>query len=295
MSVPLLRLHDVSKTYSGDVPALSSTTLELGNGIFGLLGPNGAGKTTLLRLLATLLKPSTGSIEFDGCDSLRDRTRYRANLGYLPQRFGLYPNVTALEHLLYFASLKGIKGKAAKAEANRLLEEMGLSQVPDRNVGMLSGGMKQRVGIAGALMGSPRLLVVDEPTAGLDPEERIRFRAILEKLSQKAVVILSTHIIQDIELGCSRVAVVADGRILSDTTPQDLTTYARGKTWELEAPSSMVDELEYTHRVTSVRYGSDDTVRVRFVGEEAGLGEVAVDPQIDDAYLLLMKNYGWSR
>ncbi|RDB61615.1 ABC transporter ATP-binding protein [Gordonibacter sp. 28C] len=285
----MLRLHGVSKTYAGNIRAVEDVVLEIGQGIFGLLGPNGAGKTTLIRLIATLLKPTAGSIEFDGCDTLRDRRRFRARLGYLPQRFGLYPNLTARDHILYYASLKGVKGREAREETERLLAAVGLSADADRCVGAFSGGMKQRVGIAGALVGSPRLLVVDEPTAGLDPEERIRFRSILEEASRDAVVILSTHILQDVELGCSRLAVVSRGRLVADATPDEFVASAQGSVWEAIASPQILDELKRVRTVTSVKELPDGTMRMRYVGEAAKIGETPVDPQLEDAYVNLMQ------
>lgn len=286
-----LHLDDVSKTYSGNILALSNANLRLESGIFGLLGPNGAGKTTLLRLIATLLRPSTGSIELNGLDSSKNRKEYRANLGYLPQQFGLYPHLTAFEHILYFTSLKGMKNTSGKKEAYRLLEEVGLREVADHPVGSFSGGMKQRVGIAGAMVGSPRLLVVDEPTAGLDPEERIRFRNLIEQHSRDSIVVLSTHIVQDIELGCQRLAVMADGKILYDASPGNLSKSAQGKTWQAEIFLSELRELERIREVIFTRNLTEEIVQVRFSGERLGLGEEAVEPTLEDAYINLIANH----
>lgn len=294
MLSPALHIDGATKTYRDNVRALMSVDLRLGCGVFGLLGPNGAGKTTLLRLLATLIEPTSGRIALDDLDSKRDRARYRSNLGYLPQRFGLHSRLTAHEHVLYFASLKGITGAPARAEAERLIQEVGLSSVAGRQVGGLSGGMKQRIGIAGALLGSPRLIVVDEPTAGLDPEERIRFRTLLERVSRDAVVILSTHIVQDVDLGCSRVAVIAGGRILHDSSPDELAAVARNKVWTLETQPEHLEQLKHTHAITSVQNRPSGAVRARLVGREAVAGAVPADAQVEDGYVELLRPGGLS-
>lgn len=293
MTDPSLQVCDLTKVYPGDVYAISDVDLALSRGVFGLLGPNGAGKTTLLRLLATILKPSSGHIVLNGIDSSDDRRRYRANIGYLPQNFGLYPNLSALDHLLFFSPFNRVKGSEAKNDSLNLLDEVGLLEEANRPTSEFSGGMKQRLGIAIALLGEPCLLMLDEPTAGLDPQERIRFRSLIEKVSRKSIVIISTHIVQDIELGCSKVAILNEGRVLQESSPDELISFVNGKTWVVDTPLRYCDEIKRLRSVTSVRELSGDQVRIRYVGDGINQGESPSIPTLEDAYIYLLSLTSW--
>jgi ABC-2 type transport system ATP-binding protein len=227
-----LRIKKLSKTYPNGVRALRDVDLALGDGMFGLLGPNGAGKSTLMRIIATLQTPDAGSVALDGLDVLRRKLDVRKILGYLPQDFGVHPEVTAERMLDYIALLKGLaKGRARRATVRSILRLTNLEDVRRRKLGGFSGGMKQRFGIAQALLGSPRLLVVDEPTAGLDPEERLRFHNILSEISADRIVILSTHIVDDVRQLCDRMAVLHEGRILLADRTEDAIRRFSGKIW----------------------------------------------------------------
>src|SRR5712664_1204262 len=218
----MLKISELKKTYSSGIQALKGITLDVPSGMFGLLGPNGAGKTTLMKVLATLLEPDSGAAEMSGIDLIGDKHGARKLLGYLPQEFGLYPTLTAEQMLDYFAKLKGVMDKKQRrALIDALLERVNLSSARRQRLGGFSGGMRQRLGIAQALIGEPELIIVDEPTAGLDPEERVRFHNLLaETASDSAVVILSTHIVSDVANLCSNMAVIRDGSIIATSTPR---------------------------------------------------------------------------
>src|SRR5262245_1966455 len=226
----MLSIEGLSKTYPGGVQALQGVTLTIGPGMFWLLGPNGAGKSTIMKILATLLEPDSGRVLFDGHDLLAEKERIRALLGYLPQDFGFYPSLSARSMLEYLAALRGIsQGAERRRRVDELLDRVNLTEARNRKVGGFSGGMRQRLGIAQALLASPRLLIVDEPTAGLDPEERLRFHNLLAEISQEIVVLLSTHIVSDVSVLCSRMAVIDRGRIVADTTPGDAAARLEGR------------------------------------------------------------------
>ncbi len=214
-----ISISGLTKTYRGDKYGLKNFNLELKNGILGLIGPNGAGKSTLMRILATISRPTEGKVTLDGTDIVKYPDTVRKVLGYLPQDFGVYPNLTAVEFLEYIAAIKGFTGKSIKLRIEALLEELNLTAVRNRPIGTYSGGMKQRIGIAQVLIGDPKLLILDEPTVGLDPEERIRFRNLLTDLSGERIVILSSHIVSDIETVAGDIAIVYQGRVLEHTFP----------------------------------------------------------------------------
>jgi ABC-type multidrug transport system ATPase subunit len=220
--VHTLEIDGVSKTYGNRVQAVSGIDLRLGPGITGLLGPNGAGKSTLMRILATVAKPTSGTVRWDGIDVVRTPLPLRRVLGYLPQDAGVYPHLDAREFLDYVAALKQLERRAARAQIAELLAALDLEPVANRPLATLSGGNRQRVAIAQALLGDPQLLVVDEPTAGLDPEQRVRFRDLLARLARERVVLLSTHVVSDVELTAGRVVIVAGGRVLADGTRDDI-------------------------------------------------------------------------
>jgi ABC-2 type transport system ATP-binding protein len=289
MPEPHVRVSAVEKTYPGGISALRGVDLEIGLGLFGLLGPNGAGKTTLLRIMATLLKPTSGTVTVGEWDSVKDRERIRARLGYLPQEFGLYPRLTAAEHVRYFCRLRGLKGSAADDETDRVLKLVGLSDVAGRQARRLSGGMRQRVGVAIALAGTPDLLVVDEPTVGLDPEERVRFRNMLADLAQHSAVVLSTHIVADIESGCAHAAIIADGRVLAAGTPEQLSAEAAGRVWNVEVDRAGVEEMRRRYAVMAQREGDDGRILLRVAATEQPPGATSLEPRLEDAYMLLTR------
>ncbi|HEV8375426.1 MAG TPA: ABC transporter ATP-binding protein [Candidatus Polarisedimenticolia bacterium] len=242
---PDLVVENISKTYSNGVQALKGVSLRIPAGMFGLLGPNGAGKSTLMRTIATLQEPDGGSISFGDIDVLRQKDLVRRTLGYLPQEFGLYPKVSALELLDHFAVLKGVLDRRARAEiVESVMHRTNLWDVRKRRLGTFSGGMKQRFGIAQALLGSPRLMIVDEPTAGLDPAERLRFHNMLSEIGENVVVILSTHIVEDVSDLCSRMAIIASGRVLVSGEPQSAIDALRGRVWKKIVPRDQIAAYE---------------------------------------------------
>src|SRR5579884_2449245 len=227
-----LVIDRVGKRY-GSVWALRDVSLRCGPGLIGLVGPNGAGKTTLMRLIATLARPTSGTISWNGQDVEKHGNALRAVLGYLPQAFGIYPEFTGRKFLLYLAELKGLPTALARQRVDELLETTHLTQVADRRLSTYSGGTKQRIGIAQALLNDPELLIVDEPTAGLDPDERVRFRTLLASLTASRIILLSTHIVSDVEAVASRLVLLRAGQIVTDTTPQELLAWATGQVWEV--------------------------------------------------------------
>jgi ABC-type multidrug transport system ATPase subunit len=249
---PELVIDGVAKTYPNGVQALKGVSLRIPAGMFGLLGPNGAGKSTLMRTIATLQEPDQGSISFGDIDVLRQKDRVRRTLGYLPQEFGVYPKVTALELLDHFAVLKGLVERRKRAEVvDAVLRRTNLWDVRKRRLGTFSGGMKQRFGIAQALLGNPRLMIVDEPTAGLDPAERLRFHNLLSEIGENIVVILSTHIVEDVSDLCSRMAIIASGRVLHSGEPQAAIDTLRGRIWKKIVPREQLADHERDLEVIS--------------------------------------------
>ncbi len=265
---------------------LEDVSLEVDTGVLGLVGPNGAGKSTLMRILATVTRPTSGSATWDGHDISSSPNAVRRILGYLPQDFGIYPNLNAIEFLTYLAAARGMVGKAARIRIHRLLELVNMVDACRRRLGSLSGGMRQRVGIAQALINDPKLLIVDEPTAGLDPEERIRFRNLLSELSGHRVVILSSHIVSDLEAAATSIAVLNRGRLVTHATPGELIGSVDGKVWEVVIEGSRLAELRQANIVSSAsRIGAD--VRARVVGEKPAAVEAKpAVPTLEDAYLL---------
>ncbi|PJB73415.1 MAG: ABC transporter ATP-binding protein, partial [Armatimonadetes bacterium CG_4_9_14_3_um_filter_58_7] len=234
MSLQIVIDHLV-KTYEGGIRALDGVQMQIGDGVFGLLGPNGSGKTTLMRIIATLLEPTSGAVSIDGNDVRRRQSDVRKLLGYLPQEFGLYPSLTAWEFLDYMALLYNVEDTRQRERiVNESLERTNLTHLRDRKVGTFSGGMKQRLGIAQAILNSPKLLIVDEPTSGLDPEERIRIRSLLAELGGDRVIILSTHIVADIEAVADSIGVLHLGKVKFQGTPEELLRSIAGKTWQIE-------------------------------------------------------------
>jgi ABC-type multidrug transport system ATPase subunit len=276
---------NLGKQYRRDVWGLREFSLEAGPGILGLLGPNGAGKSTFMRMLATITKPSQGTITWDGTDIVRSPDTMRAVLGYLPQDFGVYPNLTAIEFLEYMAAIKGLNAKATKRRIEELLQLVNLVEAARRPLGGYSGGMKQRVGIAQALLNDPQLLIVDEPTVGLDPEERVRFRNLLSDLAGERIVMLSTHIVSDVEATATRIILINHGRLLRDAAPEDLLQELDGKVWEWTVKSDQLPALKQKHIVSGTIRRSDG-VQVRVVSENRpDTASQTISPNLEDAYL----------
>ena len=280
-----LSLEGVGKLYQGKVWGLKDFTLDVGPGILGLLGPNGAGKSTLMRILATITKPTQGTVTWNGTDIVRSPNSVRAVLGYLPQDFGVYPNLNAVEFLEYLAAAKGLDRKTARQRIQELLDVVNLLDARKRPLGGYSGGMKQRVGIAQALLNDPKLLIVDEPTAGLDPEERVRFRNLLSELSGDRIVVLSTHIVSDVEACATTIALIARGQLVTCAAPEELLRSVEGKVWERVIPSAELPALRQQYLTSSTMHRSDG-VHLRIVAEEApGSAAMPQPPTLEDAYL----------
>ncbi len=278
----MLELSHVTKTYSSGVTAVNDVSLSLQHGVIGLLGPNGAGKTTLMQMIATITKPTSGHIMFDGHDLRSDPDAIRRRLGFLPQDFGVYDNLTAFEFLAYLGALKGMYDRA---KVMRLLELVNLHGEAHTQAGSFSGGMKQRLGIAQALLNDPEMLIVDEPTAGLDPEERVRFRNILSELGSGKLVILSTHIVPDVEAVATHILVMNKGRLVVSATPEEFLKRAHGRVWEAEVPSSEFESLRPRLKIAQVTRSSSG-VRLRIVHDGIPLdGAQEVEPDLEDAFL----------
>lgn len=286
-----LVIHQLSKSYGAERQALDRVDLTIGHGIFGLLGPNGAGKSTLMQILATLIPSTSGEVKLGDAVLGRDDQRIRHMLGYLPQEFGVYKKLTAEEYLDYVALMKGMHNRAQrKLQIADLLEQVNLSSHRRRKIGSFSGGMRQRVGIAQALLGDPQLIIVDEPTAGLDPEERLRFRHVLDDLAADRIVLLSTHIVSDIESTCSRLAILRRGRVVFDGAREQLAAKAEGCVWSAVVRETDVAVLRGKPgvQVLSSRRLSDG-MEVRLLAQEAPIaGAIAVDASLEDGYMLSM-------
>ena len=287
----MIEIKQLTKTYRGGVQALNGVDLSIGTGMFGLVGPNGAGKTTLMRILAGLMRSSSGSATVFGNDLATNAGRQaaKANLGYLPQDLGLYPNLNAYEFLDYMAILKGVTDKAERGrQIADLLEKVRLTDAAKRRLKTYSGGMKRRIGIAQALLGDPKLLIVDEPTAGLDPEERVRFRNLLSDMAAERTIILSTHIVEDISQSCNDLAVLRGGRVIFRGSPNDLIERARGHVWQLMTAQRPDDSLIL---VSTLQL--QNGVQYRVVGDPVGYADaVAVEPSLEDGYMWLMQGQG---
>lgn len=287
----MLEIRDLKKTYPGGIQALKGITLEVPSGMFGLLGPNGAGKTTLMKIMATLLEPDSGTVEMNGVDLIARKDKARRMLGYLPQEFDLYPTLTAEQMLDYFARLKGVTDKKQRrALIDALLERVNLSSERKQRLGGFSGGMRQRLGIAQALIGEPELIIVDEPTAGLDPQERVRFHNLLsETASDSAVVILSTHIVSDVSNLCSLMAIIRQGAILVSCTPRQAIDLLRESVWEATVPREKVSALKDRFQVVSSQM-FDGMVRLRVISKRERPSEdfTPATPALEDYYFDLV-------
>ncbi len=287
-----LHVEGLSKRYPNGTQALDGVSLEIGQGIFGLLGPNGAGKSTLMRTLATLQEADAGRAALDGLDVLRQKDEVRKLLGYLPQEFGLYPKVSAEDLLTHFAALKGIADPRTRRETvAALLRQTNLHDHRKKPLGSYSGGMKQRFGIAQALLGNPRLVIVDEPTAGLDPEERVRFHNLLSAIGEDVIVILSTHIVSDVSDLCRSMAIINGGRVLVQGDPLALVAAIAGKVWNKSIARAEVADLAARERVISMRLFAGRTLVHVYSEERPEPGFEPVTPDLEDLYFATIKGF----
>ncbi len=289
----MLTIRDLSKTYPNGVQALKSVSLDVPTGMFGLLGPNGAGKSTLMRTLATLQEADTGSATLADIDVLHEKDAVRRVLGYLPQEFGVYPKVSADAMLTHMAVLKGIASRGERKDAvDALLQQTNLWDARRKKLGTFSGGMRQRFGIAQALLGDPQLIIVDEPTAGLDPEERLRFLNLLAEIGENVVVILSTHIVEDVSDLCSRMAILSDGVVLLTTRPAEAVESLAGRVWQRAVARPDLEAVRAEHRVISTHLVGGRTVV--HVYAEAHPGEVfePVEADLKDVYFTTLRGAG---
>ncbi|MEM7102376.1 MAG: ABC transporter ATP-binding protein [Bacteroidota bacterium] len=286
-----LEIKNLEKAYKNGVKALDKVSLTIPKGMFGLLGPNGAGKSTLMRTVATLQSPDKGEIFFEGIDVLKDPMSLRRILGYLPQEFGVYPKVSGERLLNYFANLKGISSKSDRSKLiGEILELTNLTEVRKKYVSGYSGGMKQRFGIAQLLLNNPKLIIVDEPTAGLDPAERVRFLNILREIGSRNTVIFSTHIVEDVKDLCHEVAIMNGGRILHRKSPVNAVNAIDGRVWTTSIKSEDLDSTKEKHQILSSSYNRDDSINIRIYSENHPGGEfIPAKPQLDDVYFLILK------
>lgn len=279
-----LTISDLTKDF-GSFRAVDQVTFTMHSGVYGLLGVNGAGKTTLMRMLTTLIRPTGGEIRWDGQDVFRMDSAYRKLLGYLPQDFGYYPDFSIYDYLMYIASIKGIRPAAAKQRALRLLKQVGLSQAGHKKMKTLSGGMKRRVGIAQAMLNDPKILILDEPTAGLDPNERIRFRNLISELSEDRIVLLSTHIVSDIEYIASEILLMKDGRITLSGTAEEVIASMPDRVWLFSVPREQVDRYLAAYRVSNLKTTpAGATLRV-LSAECPAAGAVETAATLEDVFL----------
>lgn len=286
-----LVISNLTKTYKNGVKAIDNLSIEIGTGMFGLLGPNGAGKSSLMRTIATLQSPDSGTIMFGDINVLKDKMALRKVLGYLPQSFGVYPKMSAEELLDYFATLKGVASKTDRqAIVKEVLEITNLYEVRKKHVAGYSGGMKQRFGIAQLLLNNPKLIIVDEPTAGLDPAERHRFLNVLREVGTNCTVIFSTHIVEDVKELCNEMAILNGGKILNHTTPQKATAAIEGTIWTRVIQREELEAITEKYNVLSSNYNQDNSLNIRVHAEHKPSEEfVAATPQLDDVYFIALK------
>ena len=284
-----LRLYRLTKQF-GSAIAVDRLSATLTPGVYGLLGANGAGKTTLMRMICDVLKPTSGSVVWNGAPIERLGERYRSVLGYLPQDFGYYPDFSALDFMLYLSALKGLDSKAAKRRSMELLDLVGLKNVAKRKVKTFSGGMKQRLGIAQAVINDPQVLVLDEPTAGLDPKERVRFRNLISALAQDKVVILSTHIVSDVEYIADEILIMRAGQIVASGTIEEILAQVSGVVWECVVTPREADVMSARMAVGNVRYDHAGMAIVRIVSDTAPHSSARlVEPTLEDVYLYIFQ------
>ncbi len=288
----MLTIKNLCKTYSNGVRALSNVSLDIPAGMFGLLGPNGAGKSSLMRTIATLQEADSGAIQFAGLDVLKDKDAVRKQLGYLPQDFGVYPKVSAEALLDHFAILKGFTAKAERKEVvHSLLHKVNLWEARNRQLGGFSGGMRQRFGIAQALIGRPKLVIVDEPTAGLDPEERNRFLNLLADIGEQVVVILSTHIVEDVTDLCPQMAIINKGQVLLAGAPHAAIETLKSKVWRIETTRAELAAMQARHHVLSTRLVGGKPVLHVFSETQPDAAFTAIDPDLEDVYFQRLRSH----
>jgi len=283
-----LEITGLSKRYNREKYGLQDFSLTIKTGILGLLGPNGAGKSTLMKILATISKPTSGTILFDGVDTVKEPNAIRNILGYLPQDFGVYPNLNAYEFLEYIAAMKGVGGPSLRPRIDQLLEGVNLTEAARKPIGTYSGGMKQRIGIAQVLLNNPKLLIFDEPTVGLDPEERVRFRNLIADLANDCIIILSSHIVSDIETIADEVAIMKKGQLVFQGPQPDIINKVSGKIFESTIDNTAVPEFKTRHLVVNT-VRKKDQVLVRYIAETPEVGAIHAMASLEDAYLMLTK------
>lgn len=286
-----LAITNLSKKYNNQKTALSNFSIDINKGILGLLGPNGAGKSTLMKLIATISKPTGGTLLLDGTDIVKHPDAIRKVLGYLPQDFGVYPNLNAYEFLEYIAAMKGVGGKGLRKRIDILLEGVNLTADAKRPIGTYSGGMKQRIGIAQALLNDPKVLIFDEPTVGLDPEERMRFRQLIADLAQDCIIILSSHIVSDIETIADEVAIMQGGTLITKGYQQDIIKQADGRIFETFLDNAALTEFKGRYKVIDTSR-QNDRIKTRYISTQANAApsSAPVKATLEDAYLFLTQN-----
>ena len=281
----MLSIKNVSKKYSNDFTALSNFNLELEGGVIGLLGANGAGKSTLMKMIATVSKPSEGVITWKGHDIHKNGDELRHDLGYLPQSFGVFPNLTAVEFLKYMAALKGLNMKNAASRMDELIELLNLSDAANRNIGNYSGGMRQRIGIAQALLNNPKILIVDEPTVGLDPNERINFRNLINSLSKDKIIILSTHIVSDVESSAEKIVLMNKGKLICFCKNEELLNSLEGNVWECLTKESELEDIKDKYITGNIIRRNEGMVVRVISGTKPVSDAMTVQPTLEDAYI----------
>ncbi|CAN5116360.1 ABC transporter ATP-binding protein [soil metagenome] len=287
----LLAIQNLSKKYNREKFGLKDYSLTIGNGILGLLGPNGAGKSTLMKIIATISQPTSGTLTIDGHDIVKDPNYIRKILGYLPQDFGVYANLNAYEFLEYIAAMKGVGGANLRKRIEMLLEGVNLVEAAKLPIGTYSGGMKQRIGIAQVLLNDPKVLIFDEPTVGLDPEERVRFRNLISDLAQHCIIILSSHIVSDIETIADEVAIMKGGELITKGTQASVINAVDGKVFETVLDGNLVNDFKTKHLVVNSMRQKDKT-RLRYISHTPTDDSTACTASLEDAYLFLTKNNG---
>lgn len=280
-----LYIEHISKQFK-DITAVDDVSLHITPGVWGLLGANGAGKTTLMRMIAGIMKPSAGKILYDGIPISQLKEKYRDVFGYLPQEFGFYPEFTVKDYLEYVSVLKGLNIKESKRKINELMEQLTLSHVRNKKIAKLSGGMKRRVGIAQALLNEPEVLILDEPTSGLDPGERVRFRNLLSEFAHDRIVLISTHIVPDVEYIATQNAVMKDGRLLAKGTTEELVKMIDGKVWTALIPMDCLPEYEHKLQIVNLRNEENNQISIRYLAEEPYTdNSQPATPHLEDLYL----------
>lgn len=282
-----LYIKNVSKKFK-DMTAVDDVSLRITPGVWGLLGANGAGKTTLMRMIAGIMEPTSGEIRYNGIPIKDLKESYRDIFGYLPQEFGFYPEFTVKDYLEYVAALKGLTSNASKRKIDELLERLSLSHVKRKKIEKLSGGMKRRVGIAQALLNDPEVLILDEPTSGLDPGERVRFRKLLSEFAQDRIVLISTHIVSDVEFIATQNAIMKNGKLLSTGTTEELVQKLNGKVWGTTIPMNLLSKYEQQLQIVNIRNEEHGTVSIRYLADNPVTKDsVALEPRLEDLYLWL--------